>query len=61
MFVFIDRQEKDIFNVVPLTFLISKGVEDPEFIRFTKYFDDLNQKSKVKGNKITNIWICKPG
>mgnify|MGYP007073643609 CR=1 FL=1 len=25
------RQQKDVFSVIPMTFLISKGLNDPEF------------------------------
>ena len=39
-----------------MTFLISKGTSDPEFIKFTKHFE---QKGKEK--KGGNVWICKPG
>ena len=33
-----DRQGKDIFSIIPLTFHIAKGVEDEEFAKFTEYF-----------------------
>lgn len=46
--------------MIPLTFLITKGVNDPEFQKFTQYFED--QASKNKNQKQNNnIWICKPG
>jgi tubulin---tyrosine ligase len=40
-----------------MTFLITKGVNDPEFVKFSSYFEQL-QKEKKKGG---NVWICKPG
>jgi tubulin---tyrosine ligase len=53
------RLGKDIFNVVPLTFHITKGVEDAEFSKFETYFDSQNKQGKGKGNR--NVWIIKPG
>ena len=68
---------KDVFEIIPLTFHIKKGTVDPEFIKFTKEFKQLdmlksqqNRKNKEKGKtknkeksakKIRNLWIVKPG
>ncbi len=54
------RLQKDIFEVIPLTFLVTKGVNDPEFQRFTSYYEEFASKSK-NSKQATNIWICKPG
>lgn len=39
--------EQDPFEVLPLTFLVKSGVNDPEFKRFTDYFTNLTSKAKV--------------
>jgi hypothetical protein len=54
------RLQKDVFEVIPLTFLITKGVNDPEFQRFSTLFEELASKGK-NSKQATNIWICKPG
>ena len=32
---------KDVFDYLPVTFHISKGIEDPEFKSFTDMFNDI--------------------
>jgi tubulin--tyrosine ligase len=54
------RKQKDVFEVIPLTFLITKGINDPEFQRFCTLFEDLAAKSKNQ-KMSNNVWICKPG
>ncbi|CAG9327183.1 unnamed protein product [Blepharisma stoltei] len=46
---------KNVFNYLPLTFHIKFGEEDPEFIEFLNYFQEL------KSSKQQNLWILKPG
>ena len=46
----------DAFEVaIPLTFHISSGQNDPEFVKFKNAFE---QFSKGRGH---NVWIVKPG
>lgn len=33
-------QKKDPFDVLPLTFHIENGLEDPEYLEFKKYFEE---------------------
>ena len=39
--------DEDPFEVLPLTFLVKSGVNDPEFKKFTDYYNELNSKAKV--------------
>lgn len=48
----------DPFTILPLTFHITKGVEDPEFKLFKNHYDQIE---KSKNKQIKNIWIVKPG
>ena len=48
---------KNPFKNIPLTFHISTGLNDPEYIAFEQYF----YKNKASKNKKSNIWIIKPG
>lgn len=41
------QMEKDPFEVLPLTFLVKQGLNDPEFKRFTEYFNSYTQKAKI--------------
>jgi hypothetical protein len=34
-------QNENPFEVLPLTFLVNNGLEDPDFKRFVEYFNDL--------------------
>ncbi len=53
---------EDPFNTLPLTFHIRQGVGDPEFVRFTEYYDQLEEKRKSEGKTAEkNVWIIKPG
>lgn len=58
-----------MFEIIPLTFHIKEGVNDPEYMRFTKEFKKI-QSEKYRKKKVTeeegkkalkNIWIVKPG
>jgi tubulin--tyrosine ligase len=52
--------EGNVFDTLPLTFNIKMGHDDPEFIKFTRYYEE--EKAKCKINKFRkNIWIIKPG
>jgi len=62
---------EDPFITLPLTFHIREGVGDPEFAKFTEYYNKLavaiketQGKKGPDGKKIKperNIWIIKPG
>lgn len=56
---------KDPFKVIPLTFHIQNGTLDPEWAKFSEYYDSI-EGTKVEteaANKSAskNIWIIKPG
>ena len=57
---FIFRLGKDVFTVIPTTFLVTQGTTDPEWTHFMTYYEEVNQQNK-KDKKGSNIWICKPG
>ena len=50
---------KNIFDFLPITFHICKGVDDPEYEKFLKLFYEFDEKKKKK--EMLNIWIMKPG
>jgi hypothetical protein len=50
----------NVFEFLPLTFHISKGVDDPEYAKFLKYYTQI-QESKGENKGVKNIWIVKPG
>ena len=49
----------NVFNYLPLSFHVTKGMEDPEYMRFLSHFYERRKKSKKEGT--SNIWIVKPG
>jgi hypothetical protein len=60
---------KNVFDYLPLTFHIKKGVDDREYKQFVKYFKkrqklakrDEDEDDKHRKHKTHNIWIVKPG
>jgi len=51
---------EDPFNILPLTFHVKGGSEDPEFQNFQKHFDE-QKEIWEKNNLSNNVWIIKPG
>ena len=45
------------FSIIPLTFHITKGLDDPQFEAFKLQFNKIEQNSK----NTRNVWIVKPG
>ena len=41
------QRNQDPFEVLPLTFLVKHGLSDPEFKRFTAYYEDLSKRIQV--------------
>ena len=41
-----DNNGMDVFDYLPLSFHITKGIEDAEYVRFLSYFYDRKKKSK---------------
>ena len=66
MFINLQRYYKlngqDPFLALPLTFHIREGIKDPQFLKFTEYYNRVNEtiKSKTKKHE-KNVWIIKPG
>ena len=71
-----ELKEENVWNYLPITFHIHKGLEDKEYKNFLKFFksreremkkqeeyieDEQYGKTKPKIKKIRNIWIVKPG
>ena len=46
---------QNVYDVVPLTFIINNGLLDPEYNKMATYFNEKKQ------NKRMNYWILKPG
>ena len=49
------------FDFLPLTFHISEGLEDSNFLAFQKYYFRRNKEIKDSGENRLNMWIVKPG
>lgn len=54
---FYKANDQDPFTVLPLTFHIRRGIDDPEFAGFVEYYEKLRASS----GRQRNIWIIKPG
>ncbi|OMJ78863.1 hypothetical protein SteCoe_21216 [Stentor coeruleus] len=54
-----DACGKNIFDCHPITYHITNGEDDPEFIKFIEAYNK-QEKSKKK-KKSRNVWIIKPG
>ena len=53
-------QGLDVFQVLPVTFHIKNGDQDPEFVKFSEYYQAEEEKRTGKINT-ANVWIIKPG
>ena len=56
MKLYYEALDKDPFDVLPLTFHIRNGVDDPEFKDFKRTFLEFAKNTAFK-----NVWIIKPG
>ena len=43
-----EAMDQDLFNVVPLTFHVKNGLEDPEFHKFKSYYVKCEEECKNK-------------
>jgi len=57
---FYELQGENVFNALPLTFHITKGLDDPQFAIFLQAYADFEERQK-RGEDFKNIWIMKPG
>lgn len=55
-----DLQGLNVFQVLPITFHITKGLDDLEFKEFLKSYSGFEEQKK-NGQDVKNIWIMKPG
>lgn len=60
MRAYYNKMQMNIFDALPLTFHIVKGVDDPEYKLFFNYYSQL-EENKRRGEDERNIWIVKPG
>ena len=49
------------FEFMPLTFHISDGLEDENFLIFQRFYHKRNKEIRRTGENKKNIWIVKPG
>jgi hypothetical protein len=63
MRAFCEWKNEDVFEYLPYTFHIKDGLQDLEFIKFEKYYNQLgkNIESEESEKKLNNTWIVKPG
>ena len=47
---------QDPFDVLPLTYVISDGLNDPEFELFNDKYNQIKDQAVLE-----NVWILKPG
>ena len=43
---YFEAMEQDLFNVVPLTFHVKNGLQDPEFTKFKQYYVKCEEECK---------------
>lgn len=55
-----ESKNQDPFQFIPVTYHISKGIDDPVYEKFLIYFKKLEEQKKTD-KSFRNIWICKPG
>jgi hypothetical protein len=55
-----DLQGLNVFDALPITYHITKGLDDGEFKQFLKNHSYFEEKKK-KGEDVKNVWIMKPG
>ena len=72
-----ELRQENVFDYLPLTFHIQKGLDDKLYKSFLKYYrqkekevlendklmedEEYMKKNKGKVRKLRNIWIVKPG
>ena len=63
MKAFCEWKGEDVFDYLPQTFHIKEGLRDSEFIRFEKYYNQLQKQIDSEESEVTidNTWIVKPG
>lgn len=70
MSVYYKNRDDYVFNYLPYTFHIQKGIEDESYFRFLKFYYQRgkqcrakasNSNSKNKNEEECNAWIVKPG
>ena len=53
-------EKEDVFDTLPLTFNIKMGHDDPEFLKFTRYYEKEQLRCQHQKSR-KNVWIIKPG
>jgi hypothetical protein len=54
-----EKKKLNVYDYLPETYVISKGLNDPEYQKFLEGWQVHEQQKDKKNSK--NIWICKPG
>lgn len=54
-------KQVDVFDVLPLTFHIKEGLQDPNFGEFKRRYDQEQCLYPLKKSSVKNLWIIKPG
>jgi tubulin polyglutamylase TTLL1 len=54
---------QNVFDFLPLTFHIARGIDDPECAKFLKHYSQIQESNQQQpaNRQIKNIWIVKPG
>jgi hypothetical protein len=57
------KQEKQVFDFLPVTFHIKSGLEDEQYLRFLQHYYALSKAGKLDPEHSSrhNAWIVKPG
>jgi tubulin polyglutamylase TTLL1 len=57
---YLELKGEQPFGMLPLTFHITRGVEDPEYLRFLGCYEAIEEERRSRRG-VRNVWIVKPG
>jgi hypothetical protein len=60
MALYYKKNHDFVFNHLPYTFHIQKGLEDENYFRFLRFYQQRGREARARGTD-DNVWIVKPG
>ena len=61
MAIYYKKNDENVFNYLPLTFHIEKGLEDDVYLKFLRHYYQRSKEIRKNNEDAENIWIVKPG